>query len=111
MLTYKSTIDFSDESNKEIEGTKNLKEFESYKKIKTALNRIEKNYIEKLSIEDLDCIGYALTVYKNDDKRISYLKGNLNNPKDDAIPIFTDESPRYEPASNPVYFNTICQTR
>lgn len=85
MFTYKSTIDFSEESNKEVEKSKAFKEFESYKKIKTTLNRVEKNYIQKLSIDELDAIGYALTIYKNDDKRISYLKENTQHLSDDAI--------------------------
>lgn len=84
LVTYKSSIDFSEEANKAVEKERKLKEFESYNKIKTALNHIEKNYIEKLSRDDLDAIGYALTVYKNDSKRVEYLKEKtkLNN---DAI--------------------------
>lgn len=78
LITYKSSIDFSEESNKEVEKERKLKEFESYNKLKTALNHIEKNYIEKISKEDLDFLGYALTVYKNDEKRIKYLKENTN---------------------------------
>lgn len=85
LLNYKSTIDYSEEANKEIESNKQLKEFESYKKIKTALNRFEKNYIEKLTQEELDSIGYALTIYKNDDKRINYLKENTKNLSEKAI--------------------------
>ncbi|MBP3597589.1 MAG: type II CRISPR RNA-guided endonuclease Cas9 [Clostridia bacterium] len=85
MLTYKSTIDFSDEANKEIEKDKKLKEFESYNKIKTALNHVEKNYISKLTTDELDAIGYCLTVYKNDEKRIEYLKSNTNNLTQEAI--------------------------
>ena len=87
LLTYKSIIDYSDEANKEIEKNKNFKEFESYKKIKTVLNRIEKGYILKLSIDDLDNIGYALTIYKNDDKRKKFLKEktNLNDSAIDEL--------------------------
>lgn len=78
LVTYKSSIDFSEDSNKLVEKDRKLKEFESYNKIKTALNHIEKNYIEKLSREELDVIGYALTIYKNDEKRIKYIKENSN---------------------------------
>lgn len=77
VLTYKNSIDFSEESNKEVEKLI-LKEFESYNRIKTVLNRIEKNYIEKLSVDELNEIGYALTIYKNDEKRTQYLKENTN---------------------------------
>ena len=85
MLTYKNTLVLSPESNKEVEKDKKLKEFESYHKIKTALNRVEKNYINKLTKEELNNIGYALTVYKNDNKRIEYLKENTEHLTDDAI--------------------------
>lgn len=85
LITYKSSIDFSEESNKLVEKERKLKEFESYNKIKTALNHIEKNYIEKVSKDDLDVIGYALTVYKNDEKRIKYIKENATSLTDDAI--------------------------
>ncbi len=85
MLTYKNTLILSEETNQEVEKDKKLKEFESYHKIRTALNRVEKGYINKLSKEELNCIGYALTVYKNDSKRIEYLKENTNNLTEEAI--------------------------
>lgn len=85
LIAYKSSIDFSEESNKLVEKERKLKEFESYNKIKTALNHIEKNYIEKISKDDLDVIGYALTVYKNDEKRIKYIKENATSLSDEAI--------------------------
>jgi CRISPR-associated endonuclease Csn1 len=43
------------------------------------------DYVFKLSEEELDNIGYALTVYKNDEKRIKYLKENTSNLSDEAI--------------------------
>lgn len=85
MITYKNTLVLSPESNKEVEKYSKLKEFESYHKIKTALNRVEKNYINKLSKDELNSIGYALTVYKNDNKRINYLKENTKNLTEEAI--------------------------
>lgn len=85
MLTYKNILVLSLETNKEVEKDKKLKEFESYHKIKTALNRVEKNYISKLTKEELNNIGYALTVYKNDNKRINYLKENTENLTEEAI--------------------------
>ncbi len=85
MFVYKDMLNFTEETNKEIEKDKKLKEFESYKKIKTALNHIEKDYISKLDKEEIDSIGYALTVYKNDEKRIKYLKENTHNLTDEAI--------------------------
>src|SRR5699024_2492577 len=47
MLSYKNILMWSDETNEEVEKANKFKEFESYNKIKTALNRIEKGYIEK----------------------------------------------------------------
>lgn len=85
MFTYKDLLNYTEDTNKEIEKERKLKEFESYKKIKTALNHIEKNYINKLTIEELDEIGYALTVYKNDDKRKEYLKTHVPNLSKEAI--------------------------
>ena len=51
MFTYRDLLNYTEETNKEIEKEKKLKEFESYKKIKTALNHIEKNYITKLTTD------------------------------------------------------------
>lgn len=85
LITYKSTIDFSEESYKIVEKERKLKELESYNKIKTALNHIEKNYIEKLSKEELDVLGYALTIYKNDEKRVNYIKEHASNLNDRVI--------------------------
>lgn len=85
MFTYKDLLNYTEETNKEIEKEKKLKEFESYKKIKTALNHIEKNYITKLTTDELDEIGYALTVYKNDDKRKEYLENHTTNLSKEAI--------------------------
>lgn len=76
MVKYSSTIDFSDEVNSKAEKDRKFKEFESYNKLKTTLNKIEKNYILKFSQEELDIIGYALTIYKNDEKRKAYLLEN-----------------------------------
>lgn len=49
----------------------------AYHEIRKALNKIEKNLIKKLSAEQLDAIGYALTVYKNDVQITQYLVENV----------------------------------
>lgn len=85
MLAYNNTLVFTVEDNKEIEKNKKLKEFESYHKIKTALNHIEKGHIKRFTPDELDEIGYALTVYKSDTKRIEYLKEHINNLSDEEI--------------------------
>ena len=39
-----------------------------YHAMRRALDKVEKNYIQKLSREEIDAIAYAFTVYKNDKK-------------------------------------------
>lgn len=75
---YNEAIKLSEEKS-------NIKEFQSYHKIRKALDKVEKNLIEKYSSEELNKIGYALSVYKSDDKRISYLKANIPNITDEII--------------------------
>lgn len=81
MINYKRTDIFNDEENKKVEKDRRIKEFESYHKIRVAMDRIEKNYINKLNSDDLDTIGTVLTLYKNDNKRIEKLK-EINLPED-----------------------------
>lgn len=78
LVSYQSSIDFSEGANKLAEKDRKINEFESYKKIRTAINRVDKELIKMLSQDELDSIGYALTIYKNDDKRIQFLKENTN---------------------------------
>lgn len=85
MINYSNSINLSKEINDESEKNRKFKEFESYNKIKTALNRIEKNYIEKLTTDEIDSIGYALTIYKNDEKRLEYLRTHTKNLTEEAM--------------------------
>lgn len=85
MVDYKSIKDFTEEVNKESEKNRKFKEFESYHKIRVALNHIEKGYIEKLSKDQLDIIGRTLTVYKNDNKRIEKLQEFLKKEYIDEL--------------------------
>ena len=85
LIDYKSTMEFSDVINKSAEKDRKFKEFESYHKIKTALNRVNKEKINILTEDELDKIGYALTVFKNDDKRIKFIKENNINLTDEEI--------------------------
>lgn len=64
-----------------------LKELQSYHKIRKVLDKVEKGMIEKLPKEMLDNIGYALSAYKNDDKRIKYLNENVQNLTDEIISV------------------------
>ena len=45
-----------------------------YHAMRRALEKVEKNYIKKVSHEEIDIIAYAFTVYKNDEKIRSSLK-------------------------------------
>lgn len=84
-VSYNSTNNFSKEANKEAEKAKKFEEFKSYHKIRVALDKYEKDYIKILTTEDLDKIGYALSVYKNDDKRMKYIKENVPSLSEEII--------------------------
>lgn len=60
--------------NKTEKETKNkLVEFQSFHKIRKALDNYEKNYISSLDWDTLDKIAIILTLYKSDEKRIDKL--------------------------------------
>ena len=80
MITYSTTKDFSKEINKQAEKDRKFKEFESYHKMRVALDKVKKDYIKEFNEEELNSIGTILTLYKNDDKRIEKFKElNLND--------------------------------
>lgn len=87
MVSYKKFNEFSKESNKDAEKERKFEEFKSYHKIRKALDNYEKKYIQKISNDELDYIGYALSIYKSDDKRIKYLKEKIPNLPDKAIEV------------------------
>lgn len=80
-----SVSDDRAEAIKQAEEKSNIKEFQSYHKIRKALDKIEKGTIEKYTIDELDKIGYALSVYKSDENKIKYLKENIPNITDEHI--------------------------
>lgn len=53
---------------------KKLTEFQSFHKIRLALDKYEKGYIYKLTEDDLNNIATILTLYKSDEKRTELLK-------------------------------------
>lgn len=53
---------------------KKLGQMQAYHKIRTALNRVQKNAIQTLGHEQLDAIGYILSIHKSDDARIHSLR-------------------------------------
>lgn len=85
MISYNSTKECLPEDNKEAEKNRKLEEFRSYHEIRKSLDRIEKDFILKLSSDELDHIGYALTTFKSDEKRKEYLEENGVNLKDDLL--------------------------
>ena len=62
-----------------------LKEYQSYHKIRKVLDKVKKGAIEEIPVNELDCIGYALSVYKNDDSKRKYLQKNCNSLSCDMI--------------------------
>lgn len=75
---YNEAIKLSEEKS-------NIKEFQSYHKIRKVMDKVEKGLIEKYSNDELNAIGYALSVYKSDSKRIEYLKANVADISDEII--------------------------
>lgn len=57
----------------EKESKNKLIEFQSFHKIRKALDNYEKNYISKLDWDTIDKIAIILTLYKSDEKRIEKL--------------------------------------
>ncbi|MDD2497360.1 MAG: type II CRISPR RNA-guided endonuclease Cas9 [Desulfitobacteriaceae bacterium] len=66
-------LSYGRKAKDDVEKTKFI-ELKAYHAIRKALNNIEKNYIGRITIDQLDSIGYALTVYKNDAKITDFLK-------------------------------------
>ena len=62
-----------------------LKEYQSYHKIRKVLDKVKKGAIEEIPVNELDCIAYALSVYKNDDSKRKYLQKNCNSLSCDMI--------------------------
>lgn len=62
-----------------------LKEFQSYHKIRKVLDKVKKGVIEEIPVNELDNIGYALSVYKNDDSKRKYLQENCKSLSSDMI--------------------------
>lgn len=86
MVRYNDSKVKDDEDFIEVcEKSTKMKEFQSYHKIRKALDKVEKDRINSLSNYELDLIGYCLSVYKNDDKRVSFLHNNVQTLNDDEI--------------------------
>lgn len=70
---------------KECEKKEKFNFFKSYHILKKSFNSIEKNYIEKMSVQKIDEIAKILTLYKTDNSIREYLEG------DDCEVDFTDK--------------------
>ena len=80
-LEYKSVTEFSDVINKNAERKPKIEGFEAYNRLKHALYYVDDTLLEKLTIQELDDIGYILTVYKSNEKRIAkFAENNINVP-------------------------------
>ena len=71
--TYFNDLSYGDRSQEEAE-KKKWPQMQSYHKLRTALNKVSKNAIQTLSIQQLNEIGSILTLYKSDANRIDALR-------------------------------------
>lgn len=69
-----NSISYGSKDAEEVESKAKFNYLNAYHDIRKALNKYEKNYIEKLTPDELDSIGTIFTVYKSDDKIIENLK-------------------------------------
>lgn len=69
-----NSLSYGNKNPEEVEQKKKLGLMPFYHKLKTALKKIDKQGIERLSRQQLDNIGMIVTLYKGDDNRISKLK-------------------------------------
>ena len=70
---YFNHLYYGEKAKEEIE-KKKLGLMPFYHKLRTALNKVEKGALDKLSVEQRDEIARVLTLYKGDDKRTEGLK-------------------------------------
>ena len=63
-------------------------QFQSYHKIRKALDKVEKDFIKTLSPDTLDQIGEVLSLYKSDEKRLNAFEGRgITLPKEAISPL------------------------
>lgn len=85
MVNYEKVYSSDKEDIKKSEKGRKSDELKSYHEIRKALDRVEKDYINNLSWDELDVIGYGLTTFKSDEKRLNYFKENNLKIKEDFI--------------------------
>lgn len=69
-----SSLSYGSKNWDEVEGKAKFNYLAAYHEIRKALDKFEKNYIEKLSPDELDEIGRIFTVYRDDKKITESLK-------------------------------------
>lgn len=71
--TYFNNLSYDDKSQEEAE-KKTWPQMQAYHKLRVLLNKVSKNAIQALTVQQLNEIGTILTIYKNDDSRIAALR-------------------------------------
>ena len=71
-----SSLTYGSRDIDEVESKAKFNYLDAYHDIRKALDKFEKNYITKLTPDELDVIGTVFTIYKNDDKIIEKLSEN-----------------------------------
>lgn len=61
----------------------------AYNEMRKKFDNLTKNHIKAVSTDDLDVIGYALTVFKTDDKIVDYLSEKTNLTKEELNAVLT----------------------
>lgn len=69
-----TSLSYGSKEIEEVEKKAKFNYLDCYHQIRVALNKVKKDCIKSLSVDELDKIGYIFTVYKNDEAIISHLK-------------------------------------
>ena len=73
---YFNSLKYDDKDVAEIEEKTKFEYLKYYHQIRKVLDKIKKDYIKSLSVAEMDAIGYAFTVYKDDKKLRTHLNDN-----------------------------------
>ena len=71
---YFNALSYGNNNASEVEKKAKFEYLKCYHQIRKALDKLKKNYISSLSVDELDAIGYAFTVYKNDTDLLDYME-------------------------------------
>ncbi len=73
---YFNSLRYDDKDADEIEKKEKFEYLKYYHQIRKVLDKLKKDYINSLSVAEIDAIGHAFTVYKNDEDILSHLNKN-----------------------------------